>query len=336
MLTKEQRAMRRTGIGASEIAMVAGLAPLTWGGPLKVWKGKVEEPTDEPEGENVAIEAGDFLEDGAARWYAAREGIRLSARGKTERHPLLPWMLATPDRYVVTNGGKNQKRIRVVQVKVPQSDDGYGEEGTDDVPVHYICQVQWEMEVTGIPEADLVVLPLKRGTYPRVYRIKRDEELIRLLVKVGERFWQDYVLAKTEPPVDGSATWTEHIKAKFPGSNGVTIEANADDELKAQNWRVLRAQRLAIVKAETEAYNQVIARIAGNEGMRLKNGDLLSFKQNASGGTSHKAVAEALSAFAPAETVTEIVKQNQLPGPRVLREHVAKINKLPKPAKAAG
>lgn len=134
MLTKEQREMRRSGIGASEIAMVAGLAPASWGGPLKVWKSKVEAPPAEPEETNDAIDAGVFIEDGVARWYAAREGVRLSARGKTERHSTIPWMLCTPDRFVVTNGGKNQKRVRLVQIKVAQSDDGYGEEGSDQIP----------------------------------------------------------------------------------------------------------------------------------------------------------------------------------------------------------
>lgn len=190
------------------------------------------------------------------------------------------------------------------------------------------------MAVTGLPEADLVVLPLQRGTYPHVYRVQRDDELIEMLTKAGERFWAEHVLPSVEPPIDGSEAWTQHIKAKFPDSNGVVLEADAEGELEAQNYRVLHRQLAELEKEERAAYNKVIARIGGNEGLRLRDGTLLSFKRNASGGGDHKAVIGELAALIPPDALAQATAQHVRPGARVLRVHEPKIQKLTKRAAA--
>ena len=151
-LTAEQLALRQTGIGASEIAAVAGLDPHRT--PLDVWM--LKRGLAGPFAGNEFTRWGDRLEAVIAGAYAEARGVLLDTRD-TLRHAGEPWMLATPDRVVLDSAGAEERLLQVKNRGLRQA-DRWGEPGTDQVPDAVAAQCHWEMAVTGLALCDVAVL----------------------------------------------------------------------------------------------------------------------------------------------------------------------------------
>ena len=89
---------------------------------------------------------------------------------------------------------------RVVQVKVVGTNMAHKWDAG--VPEYVICQVQWEMLVTGLPLA--VVVACVGGTDYRALDVPADLEIQESLLDLGREFWEGYVL--TGAPTDPEAT----------------------------------------------------------------------------------------------------------------------------------
>jgi predicted phage-related endonuclease len=74
----------------------------------------------------------------------------------------------------------------------------WGEPGTDQVPLPYLCQCLWYLLITKLPKADLAVL-FGNSDFA-IYSISRDLELEALMLQKAEYFWSEYVL-KDLPPL---------------------------------------------------------------------------------------------------------------------------------------
>jgi hypothetical protein len=112
----------------------------------------------------------------AEKFAAAHPEFWTGGDGKTLwRHSERPWQLATPDRLVhplievhrCTCGADLQMHygheprcglelgqpVAVLETKTDAGSDEWGEPGTDEIPVHYRCQVLWQMDVMGVSRA---------------------------------------------------------------------------------------------------------------------------------------------------------------------------------------
>ncbi|HZM83811.1 MAG TPA: YqaJ viral recombinase family protein [Candidatus Limnocylindrales bacterium] len=224
---EEWLAARRMGIGASEIAAVMGISP--YDSPFSLWWRKHMSWDVEPSDE---MRAGTYLEPTIAEWFAEHgdplENLAIRRAG-LYAHPERPWQLATPDRLIhmacVECDGSGIGRdlhmglyslpcqhctdgtaglVGLLECKwVAYTWDGWGDEDTDMVPVHYRAQVQWQMDVMGVSE--VFVCALGPGGF-RTYRVRRDERDLVAMREAGRRFMQR--LADGEPPDvdDHSAT----------------------------------------------------------------------------------------------------------------------------------
>lgn len=170
-------AIRRTGIGSSDIAGVLGLSP--WASPYTVWADKrgLVPPVEETE----AMEIGTALEEPIARLFQKRHGQPVRRVRAILRHPEHPFALANLDR--VTDGGR-----AVVEIKATS-------QRWDAVPDHYMVQVQWQLAVTGLHKGYLVPLA---GTRLDPVPILRDDALITDMLAAAGAFWQK-VEAGAEP-----------------------------------------------------------------------------------------------------------------------------------------
>lgn len=206
-------AQRRGGIGSSDAAALLGIS--RWSTPYSVYLDKTGQLPDLPP--NPAMEWGNRLEEAIATAYAERTGERLEdTTHRVFQHPTHPWMLATPDR--LTEGG------RVVEVKTASawSADEWGEPGTDEVPDVYLVQVNHQLAVLGLEQADVAVLI--GGQDFRVYHVARNDRLIRHLIAVEESFW-DRVQTR-QPP---EPTWTHPetpavLEALYPPEESVSCD----------------------------------------------------------------------------------------------------------------
>lgn len=253
---EEWLAARRTGIGASEIAAVLGISP--WESPFSLFWRKVHgwemELSDE-------MRDGTRLEPVIAEWWTdtcvpihhfVRDGALYAS---SER----PWQLATPDRLIVTecpcdhpddvdelgyvndcrtcHGWGESPPVAVLECKyVAYTWDGWGEPGTDDIPVYYRSQVQQQCDVMGVDEWYLAALG--PGGF-REYRGRRDETDLVTMREAGRRFMAR--LAADDPPdIDGHRATLAAVKRLHPSVEDRDVEVDAQF---ADGYRRARAAR---------------------------------------------------------------------------------------------
>lgn len=175
--TPEWRKRRSIGLGSSDAAVIAGVAP--WGDIRTLFAEKVGWAA--PIIETRPMAWGKHLEPAIAAAYAEETGRKLRRVNRLLRHRELDWMLASLDRVVV---GER----RLVEIKTARfASEQWGQAGTDEVPDHYRLQVMHQLGVTGYDVADVVVL--FAGSDLRIYTIPRDNTLLADLVGLEQAFW---------------------------------------------------------------------------------------------------------------------------------------------------
>ena len=257
MLTDDQKRVRRTAIGGSEIAAVAGLDP--YATALDVWRSKVEGYERE---QTPAMRRGQLLEPVIASIYAEESRVVLEESG-TIRHPTRPVAVATPDRIALWPDGRRVLEIKSANSRMTRE---WGEPGTDEIPRAYLCQVLWELACAGLERADLAVLIA--GDDFRIYHLYRDVELEGLLLEKAEKFWRDHVDTKTPPPIDGSDSCDAWLAARHPRSITSSV-IESTPEAEELMW-TLRGARHAIEAAEvieSDAKNKLKALVGDASGM---------------------------------------------------------------------
>lgn len=128
----------------------------------------------------------------------------------------LPWQSYSPDAFATNGDGE----LGLVETKTAGT--FMLKEWDDEPPLEAIVQVQHGMAVLGLPWA---VLPVLIGGQDfRVYQVKRDEELIELLVK-GESDFMFCVENDTAPDLESPLhpDTLKALKLLHPADNGKTI-----------------------------------------------------------------------------------------------------------------
>lgn len=257
MLTEEQQAIRATGIGSSEIGIIAGLS--RWGSPIDIWRRKVEGWRPE---ETAAMRRGHLLEPVIAQLYAEETGAELSEPG-TMRHPTSKVALATPDR-IATADGREPWVVEIKTASIRMLHE-WGETGTDEVPPHYLAQVAWEMACADLDRAEVAVLIA--GDDLRIYRLLRDRDLEGHLLEIAERWWRDYVVTRKPPPVDGSDSAAQWIAERYPEHRAPMLEATPEADAMARALRDARTRREQAERDEKELRQRLEQLIGEAEGL---------------------------------------------------------------------
>ncbi len=244
-LTAEQLEQRRSFIGASDIAAIAGLSP--WKDAVDVLNAKLGYQT---EGEdNEAAEWGHRLEPIVRQWYTQQEPVALAPCG-TMRHSTREWCGATLDSKIA--GTRRGLEIKVVGHRMVFDWDPGDDEG---IPHYVRAQAAWQMMVVDLDEID--VAALLGGTQARVWRIRRDAELEARLVEMGDKFWREHVLGGVAPAITGTNSVRTYLDGKYPPPPApVIVDADAEmaDVVIARD-----AFRLARDAAET-SYKELTAK----------------------------------------------------------------------------
>lgn len=239
--------LRRVGVTASEIAAVIGVAPPEYGSAWSVYAAKIT--GQEFQGDTDATLRGTHLEAYVADRYAAEHpSVRLSEGGlycSTDR----PWQMATFDRLALSppvNGPSDSWTVPV-QIKTSATYDGWGQDGSQDIPVYYRAQCLQEMDVW---DSDHVLVPclFVHDWKLRVYRIVRDSDAVKdimLLRQAGVEFL-DRVAREDEPEIDWTPATSKALKTLRPDLVEREVFINA------KLARRYRAARIAVAKAERQ------------------------------------------------------------------------------------
>jgi len=240
--TPEWLEARTTCVTATDIAAILGLHPYKT--PAQVYLDKTGQGRQfEP---NEAMQTGTHLEPSIAQWFAFKHGL-VPQRAEFVRHPKEPIFGASPD-YLVGDD-------RVLECKWCglNAAQGFGE-GPDDVPTHYLLQVQWQCFVSGRDKWHLVVL----GPWGfREYCGLADPELHTRMAFHARKFWHEYVQAECPPPLTGQPADTQWVKEKHPESSGETIAASYEIEETITKMRELHAQKTEVETEYEACANQV-------------------------------------------------------------------------------
>jgi putative phage-type endonuclease len=279
--------LRREGVSASEIAAVLGISP--WESPFSLYWSKVN---DWHQAENAYMSAGKRAESVIADWYADEHPDVVVRRSGLYANAERLWQLATPDRLVsgpcVTGGcdgsgayasgrlvfecpdcdGKGGPLLALLECKYEvYSWDGWGEDGTDDIPVHYRAQALWQLDVMGVDEVHVAAW---HGADFRCYRVRRDEKDLRVM-RASARTFLDRLAAGEPPDIDSHTATVGALKRIHPSIEDRDIEVPAEF---AEGYR--RARQLARrTEAVLDRYEARARELLGNGRRLLCNGHLV-------------------------------------------------------------
>jgi putative phage-type endonuclease len=256
-LSPEWFAARREGIGASEIAAVMGISP--WESPFSLYWRKVNgwEFPDAPE-----LEWGRRLEPVIADRFAQDHPEWIVRAGGLEVHPFRPWQLATPDRKLFLPPDADRAAscdlpMSVLECKTAATSAGWGEPGSDDIPVYYRAQVLWQMNVVGVNTGH--VAALIGGTDYREYLVRGGHRDINLMIEWGRRFMRRLETGDP-PPLDDHSQTMVTLRRLHP--DVVDERVVVDDDTAAGYARAVRARRLA-ERVERRYGARLLAAMAG-------------------------------------------------------------------------
>lgn len=268
-LDEKIHAEQLTGIGATDSAAILGVSP--YSSAYKVWErltGQGEAPVAEVP---VHWAIGSELEAFVARLYTERTGHRVRRSWTHHRHRVHEWMVCHLDYRVL-----GTRRLLEIKTALRKSDD-WGELGTDRIPVHYWIQCQHEMAVTGYDWVDVPVLFLNSLDFG-IYTVERDKDYIASLIEALAEFYENYVVTRQPPPVDGSEDARRYMAKRWPKDDGLVLPATAEQAEIVERYRRAELNVTQTTQERDRLKNRIIEIIGANSGLR--GGDFeVTYKQ---------------------------------------------------------
>ena len=203
-------------IGGSDIGAILGLS--RYRTPIDVWLEKTGE--DKSKEANLAMRFGSFAEEFIAKEYAKATGQKLLNHPSATTHQEHDFFKAHIDRFILKKNtpkfdddlsdifppqfanqiNKNWvESLLECKTANPFSQSQWGDAGSDQVPLVYLCQCAWYLAITQMEQMDLAVLFGNQDF--RIYTIRRDLELEHLILEKAYAFWECNVLQKQRPNV---------------------------------------------------------------------------------------------------------------------------------------
>ena len=247
---------RRAGVTATDITAIIGLSP--YDSLYSVYWRKVagiEQPRSD------RLDLGAYLEDYiAGRFYASLGADASCVIGPSAlyRNGERPWQLATPDATLAyepyTHGGEP------VEYKSWGTTDGWGDDGSDLIPLVVRAQLLWQMDVLGSAAGRVGCLFVPSGKF-RSYRVEHQSELCmefgtgstdlpgyypcdvctdQRAMRVAGSDFMNRVANRDVPLVDGSLATLNVLKARHPLA--LKQPATIPDDLR-DGWQAARTAR---------------------------------------------------------------------------------------------
>ena len=252
-------------IGGSDIGAILGLSRFR--SRLEVWMEKTGKETKKLD--SLPLRFGAFAESFVASEYARSTSFELIHDESIYIHPQHSFMSAHVDRFVLEGGAASSTSTptRILECKTanPFTSGEWGEVGSDEVPMSYLCQCIWYMAITNINKVDLAVLFGNRDF--RIYEITRDLELEAVILQKASLFWSDYVLKDIAPPVSSE----QDCQTLFKKSDSTkSIEAKAET--------LLITQRLKLLNSEINVREEEISSIKQNIMNQMGEAETLTYQ----------------------------------------------------------
>jgi putative phage-type endonuclease len=236
---KEWLEKRKKGIGGSDVAAICGVSPYKT--PFQVWEEKRSEYTQDID--NDAMFWGRTLEPVIRQRYSDLTGRIVMVPEQILVHPKHNFIIGNIDGFTDDPRG--------VEIKTAGYPTGWGEPGTDEIPIGYIFQVQHYMMITGFPVFDVPVLIGGRDF--RLYEVQEDHDLQNMILCKERSFWEMVQTGTPPPPVT-----YEDVVRYFRQSEAKAIMATTEIEELIQGIIKIRGTKDLLDKNETELKRRVM------------------------------------------------------------------------------
>jgi putative phage-type endonuclease len=320
--TEERRAQwlaeRRTCITATDVAKIMGVSK--FGGPADVFFDKVGVSEDTPP--TQAMESGHRLQDAILRWYADKEGcpIQLCDPFTVYRNPDYPLLGASLDGLREPDGiPVDAKNVRFLRFN-----DGWGEQGTDEVPPDYLLQLHVQAMICDKDHADLSVLA--SGQDHMIFRVPVDPVVSEAIVEAADRFWTNHVIPRIPPSIDASEGWSRYLAQKFSSHGPAMIDAGPEFLQIVSAFREADAMVELWTRRLDEAKNKIRAAIGEFAGIRGTWGQFTWKKSADAVKVDRQAVIDDLTAAFPEVARASIARHTSMqPGSRRLLDKLKEV-----------
>lgn len=235
---------RRKGIGGSDVATILGLNK--YKSVYQLWL----EKTDQIEVTSAQSEAaywGNTLEEVVAEEFSKRTGKKVRRRNRVFEHSKYPFLRANIDRDIV---GENA----ILECKTANQHLA-NEWDEDEIPIHYICQVQHYMNVLNL---DYVYIAVLIGGQKFIWKkMERDQELIDMITEKLVAFWTENVEKGIEPAVDGLKATSDFLTQRYLDTDESETELNAAFDENIANLARLKGDKKIIEENITLLENEL-------------------------------------------------------------------------------
>ena len=252
----DQRALfhaeRRSAITSTDVPGILGLS--RYSTALSCYRDKRGESPERPT--TLPMWLGNSLEGIVSQLYTAATGLRVRADNRFLRHHEYQWFGCHLDRRVVGDPDL------IVELKTRDRMTGWGEDGSDKVPVDVWAQCQSQLIITRARECHVAALFSNREF--RVYRLLPDPEFEANLIPTLSDFWFNYALAGVPPAPSGSDVDTFIVNGTPGGASGHLLPATPEQEQVVEKLRVARLNAAAADLRKTEAEN-VVKKLIGED-----------------------------------------------------------------------
>lgn len=256
---QEWLGFRKRGLGGSDVGAICGLNPYKTA--IQVYVDKTSDEINDED--NESMRQGRELEEYVARRFMEKTGKKVRRANAIFYDENNPFMIADVDRMVVgENAGLECKTAS------PYMADYW--EG-DQIPLSYQLQCFHYMSTCNLEAFYVAVLIL--GKEFKVYKLERDEEIIKNLVQIEKTFWEENVCKKIMPEPDGSELANTIIAEYFKNTKAVSIELNGfDEKLQRREELIKLIDRLELEKNQIEQEVKIYmgeAELAQNDKFRV-------------------------------------------------------------------
>lgn len=203
---------RQKYLGGSDVAAILGVSP--WRTPLDVYLDKIQPRQEETDpGRLKVLNRGKRMEPYVIDLLAEETGLEIVRRGERYLDPELDFVAAEIDAESAT--GEN---IEIKTVS-PFKANEWGEEQSDEIPLHYAAQAMHGLMVTSREVCIFGVLI--GGDDFRVYRIERDDVTIDAIRRKEIEFWSRIQARQAPEP----STVSDVFRLFGTKDSGIAVEA---------------------------------------------------------------------------------------------------------------
>lgn len=257
---QEYRA-NQVGIGGSEVATVLDINP--WKARFNLWLEKTgQEPREKVDNEYITW--GNLLEPIIRTQFAKETGYKVQKNNFVMCHDDYDWMIANIDGEVKV---PEREGKGVLEIKTTSEWNGKEWNG-ENIPVHYMAQMQHYLAVTGYEYGIMVVLI--GGNKLRHWFVERNDEVIEQLIAEEKKFMKAVETGEYPWIIGGSSSESQYLANKYPVAFDVEESMPQPLESLGLEYNELQEQikamkeRTEIIKNQFRFEAKEIQKLRGN------------------------------------------------------------------------